>query len=195
MAAIRDAIPVEARQEKSAAIARRIIGWRRFADAGTILAFLSSRSEVLTEPIIAAALAGGKVVAAPRTLLAEKRLEFRRVRAIPGEVEPGAFGILEPKVEAPLVEPAAADLVLVPGLAFDEQGYRLGYGGGFYDRLLAHPAVHAAAAGLAFEEQLIAGSPRGESDVPVGWVVTERRIIACGDGGAKPVRRLRREQA
>jgi len=181
MAAIRDAIPAEERKAKSEAIAGRVSHWDEFAKAEAILAFVSTRSEVATEAIIAAAVAAGKVVGAPRTLLKEKRLEFRRVQGVPGELVPGPFGILEPRSDAAEIEPGAADVILVPGLAFDPQGYRVGYGGGFYDRLLAHRALRATAVGIAFEEQMVERAPHGESDRPVGWVITERRVIACAE--------------
>jgi len=186
MAAIRDAIPADKRMAKSEAIARRLSEWGEFAGARTVLAFISTRSEALTEPIVAAALAAGKVVGAPRTLLAQKRLDFRQIRGLAQELAPGPFGILEPNAQAPRLEPAAASLILVPGLAFDEQGYRLGYGGGFYDRLLANPEVHATVVGIAFEEQIIERLPHGESDRPVDWLATERRIINCAAARAKP---------
>ena len=179
MAAIRDAISPEARRAKSEAIARQLSGWDAFRQARTILVFLSTRSEALTEPVVAAALAAGKTVGAPRTILSEKRLDFRRVRGGEGELAPGPFGISEPHPDLPAVEPPDADVILVPGLAFDEQGYRLGYGGGFYDRLLADPVVNGVTVGLAFEEQVIERVARGERDLPVDWVATERRMIDC----------------
>ena len=180
MAEIRDAIPEQERAAKSAAIARRLAEWRRYAQANTILAFLSTRSEVMTEAIIGFALALGKTVAVPRTLLTERRLDFRQLSAHDPRVMPGPFGIMEPAPDAPPLDPAEADIILVPGLAFDQQGYRLGYGGGFYDRLLSDPAVHAASVGVAFHEQLVGRVPRGEGDRPVGWIVTDERIIECG---------------
>ncbi|UCH33258.1 MAG: 5-formyltetrahydrofolate cyclo-ligase [Armatimonadota bacterium] len=180
IAAVRDAIPQPERIAKSADIARRLTEWERFEQARTILAFLSTRSEVLTEPFIARALTSGKTVGAPRTLLGEKRLDFRRLRGSGDDLVAGPFEILEPNADAPPLDPARADIILVPGLAFDEQGYRLGYGGGFYDRLLAGLAVRAAAVGVAFEAQMIERVPREDRDLPVGWVVTEKRIITCG---------------
>jgi 5-formyltetrahydrofolate cyclo-ligase len=182
MAAIRDAIPADERNVKSEAIARQLADWEWFRQARTILAFLSTRSEVLTAPIVAVALAAGKAVGAPRTLLAERHLDFRLVRGEQDELALGPFGILEPTADLPPIDPAAADMVLVPGLAFDARGYRLGYGGGFYDRLLAGPAANAAAVGLAFEEQVVERVSHTKRDLPVDWVVTERRIIDCAAG-------------
>jgi 5-formyltetrahydrofolate cyclo-ligase len=179
MAAIRDAIPEDQRAAKSAAIAQRLAEWHGYAQAETILAFLSTRSEVMTEAIIGFALVLGKTVAAPRTLLKEKRLDFRRLSRSGPRLAPGPFGIMEPAPDAPAVNPADADLILVPGLAFDEQGYRLGYGGGFYDRLLSEPAVHGASVGIAFEEQMIEQVPRAEGDRPVRWIVTDERVVDC----------------
>jgi len=180
MAAIRDAIPADERLLKSAAIAQRLSEWPPFVSAATIFTFLTTRSEVATEIINGLALMAGKALAAPRTLLGEKRLEFRALQGVAGEVVAGPFGILEPPADTPLLDPEQADMIFVPGLAFDPLGYRLGYGGGFYDRLLADPALRATTVGLAFEEQVIERVAHDESDLPVEHVATERRIIDCG---------------
>jgi 5-formyltetrahydrofolate cyclo-ligase len=189
MAAIRDAIPADERLLKSTAIAQRLSEWPSFVSAAVVFTFLSTRSEVATEIVNGFALAAGKTVAAPRTLLEEKRLEFRVLRGVAGELVAGAFGILEPRADAPLLKPDQADVVFVPGLAFDPHGFRLGYGGGFYDRLLAEAAVRAATVGLAFEEQVIESVPHDESDLPISFIATERRIIECprrGQEGPPP---------
>ncbi len=179
IAAIRDSIPPRKRLERSTAIARRLCQWDRFAAAKTIFVFLSTGSEVSTEPIVALALVEGKVVGAPRTLLKEKRLEFRRLRGARGEFARGPFGIREPKAAAPPLKPGAADLILVPGLAFDRRGYRVGYGGGFYDWLLGAIRPDAATAGITFEEQIVERVPTTQRDRPVRWIVTDKRLIAC----------------
>lgn len=189
MAALRDAISPRERLTRSAAIARRLHRWERFERAQVILVFMSFGSEVMTEPIIGLALVEGKVIGAPRTLLRQKRLEFRQVGALGMRFARGPFGIREPSAQAPLIEVAQADLILVPGLAFDRDGYRLGYGGGFYDRVLAEPGLRAATVGLAFEEQIVRRVPHGEGDQAVGWIVTDQRIITCRAGRHPRARR------
>lgn len=181
MAAIRDGIAADERAAKSAAIARRLVEWPQFAGARTVLAFLSTRSEVLTAPIIVAALQQGKLVGAPRTRVGDRRLDFRQLRDPAGDLTPGPFGILEPGPAAPPVDPARADVILVPGLGFDQRGYRVGYGGGFYDRLLQ--LTTGATVGIAFDEQVLETLPYAGHDRPVQWIVTDQRLIRCEGGG------------
>lgn len=89
----------------------------------------------------------------------------------------GRFGIREPNASAPRVEPAVVDVVLVPGVAFDEQRFRLGYGGGYYDRLLPLLRHDATRIGLAFEEQIVGELPREDHDMQLDAIVTADRII------------------
>lgn len=89
-----------------------------------------------------------------------------------GPLAPGPFGLLEPTT--PPVDPGDLDLVVVPGLAFDQEGYRLGHGQGYYDRFLA--SVQAVTAGVVPEALLLPRLPRDPWDVPVGHLVTERGV-------------------
>ncbi|WP_114394355.1 5-formyltetrahydrofolate cyclo-ligase [Oleisolibacter albus] len=98
---------------------------------------------------------------------------------------PGAFGVMEPMAEAPVVQP---DLVLVPLLAFDRQGWRLGYGAGFYDRTLdalrqeGRPGRGVVAVGIGYAAQEVASVPRDAYDQPLDWIVTERGAFRPGAG-------------
>ena len=104
-------------------------------------------------------------------------LELREVCGASALV-PGAFGILEPLLSAPLVAPEAADCVIVPGVAFDAVGGRVGRGRGFYDRLLARiPAVPRIA--LAWEWQVLGRVPVTAQDIGMDWLVTPERILCC----------------
>ena len=85
------------------------------------------------------------------------------------------FGMAEPAADLPTVPPEALELVLVPGLAFDRHGWRLGYGGGYYDRFLKGFA--GISAGIVFHALLLDDLPHGEFDVPVQWVVTEEGML------------------
>ncbi len=105
-------------------------------------------------------------------------LEFRE-GGEPGEMGDGAMGVREPVVTAGLIDPREADLVLVPGLAFDRAGGRLGRGGGFYDRFLAGLPLGVVRVGVAFDRQIVGAVPLGAHDAAVGRVVTERGALAC----------------
>ena len=97
------------------------------------------------------------------------------VQSVDAGLIAGRHGIREPAADVSAVPPGEIDLVLVPGLAFDEAGRRLGRGAGYYDRFLAPLSV--ATVGVAFELQLVPEVPAGSGDVPVGAIVTERRFI------------------
>jgi len=171
----RDALAPAARARLSRRIARRVAALPEFRRASTVMAYATFRSEVDTAPLIAAALAKKKRVLLPRTVVEGRALEPREFA--PGALlVAGAYGIPEPPPDAPRADPADIDLVIVPGACFDEGGNRLGYGGGYYDRFLPR-AGRAATVGVAFEAQVVPAVPPAEHDVPLGAVVTERRVI------------------
>lgn len=138
-----------------------------------IYCYLAIGSEVDTISLISQLKKMGKKVAAPK--VEEDEIAFYEIESI-RECRPGAYGILEPaSYKAPAEEPG---LLLIPGLAFDKNGNRLGYGGGFYDKYLkAHPTFSCAA--LAFELQIIDAVPCEEHDTSVDYIVTPERIIDC----------------
>lgn len=140
--------------------------------------FLPIGSEVDSRPTLVGALSRGLDIALPAVIEPAAPLVFRRWR--PGDpLVKEAFGTSAPAPDAPLVVP---DILLVPLLAFDRAGYRLGYGGGFYDRTLerlraAGRAVLAVGIGLAAQE--VDAVPREGYDQPLDWIVTETDAICC----------------
>ena len=153
-----------------------------YRSAAVVLWYVSMPSELATPPAIEAALAEGKRVAVP--WCEGDDLGLWRLKSV-SELEPGTWGIPEPppsRREEPerLVAPQAIDLVVVPGLAFDRRGRRLGHGKGYYDRLLARSS--AVRAGLCYEAQVFPEVPAGPRDAVMDWLVTER--------GARPIERL-----
>ena len=143
--------------------------------AGTVMVYVSFRSEVETAGLIAG-LRRTHRVAAPR-VEAAGCMEALLLDGQP--LVRSRLGILEPPATAAVVEPASIDAVLVPGLAFDPSGYRLGYGGGYYDRFLARYAG-ALRIGLAFEAQIVDSVRPHAGDQQLDHVVTERRVIDAG---------------
>ncbi|MDP6389695.1 MAG: 5-formyltetrahydrofolate cyclo-ligase [Alphaproteobacteria bacterium] len=122
--------------------------------------------------------AAGHELALPVVAAQGEPLVFRRWRK--GDaMDEGPFGIREPRAEAPVLTP---EVVLVPLLAFDRRGYRLGYGGGFYDRTLAGLRAEGKvlAAGVAYAAQEVDNVPCDETDEPLDWVVTEQDAIRIG---------------
>ncbi|MGD1880562.1 MAG: 5-formyltetrahydrofolate cyclo-ligase [Kiloniellaceae bacterium] len=131
--------------------------------------------EIDPRPLMAALAGRGHPLALPASRAACQPLDFRTWR--PGDaLRPAGFGTQEPLAEAPMVQP---EVLLVPLLAFDAAGYRLGYGGGFYDRslALARRAGDILAVGLAFAAQQVAAVPREATDQRLDLVATERGLI------------------
>ena len=128
------------RQEKSAQIAKNLFDTKAYKNASMIFAYMAYRSEADTMPVIEHALAEQKCVAVPRVVLldGEKgsgKMVFCRIMSLDDCVK-GAYGILEPREDCPIVQPDETSLILVPGCAFTRDGLRMGYGGGYYDRYL-----------------------------------------------------------
>ncbi|MDD9989643.1 MAG: 5-formyltetrahydrofolate cyclo-ligase [Spirochaetaceae bacterium] len=168
----RDAIPAAERARLSAQVCARARSLLEAAGADTVLVYVSFRSEVETAGLIAE-LRRTHRVAAPR-VAASGRMEAMLLSDQP--LVRSRLGIMEPPPTAAPVEPASIDAVLVPGLAFDTDGFRLGYGGGYYDRFLAR-CPRALRIGLAFEPQIVESVRPHAHDQPLHHIVTERRVI------------------
>jgi 5-formyltetrahydrofolate cyclo-ligase len=171
----RDALPADERSAGSEAIAERFLELPEVADARTVMAFWSFGSEVDTAPLIASLRSRGATVALPRIEGSE---------AVPVVATTGAamtessFGTMEP-AEGRVLDVAELDLVVVPGVAFDWTCDRVGYGGGYYDRLLGMRREGAAAIAVAFALQIVERVPTGAIDRRIDGVVTELEVIRC----------------
>jgi len=170
------------RRERSRAVVARILSLPEYGDAKLVSAFVGVGSEVETIPLIESALAAGKRVAVPWVDGRELRLfELRNV----GELAPAPFGLLEPPPDLRAdasreVPPFDVDLFIVPGIAFDRRGGRLGHGRGYYDGLLSRARDDARFVAAAFECQMISAVPMAERDVFVDAVATERALHRSG---------------
>jgi len=179
----RDGLSPSDIRRRSEAAGSRLFALPPFQAAGTIMFFVSFGSEIDTILMIERALGLSKRVAAPRADPVSRVLTPCELRSPAEDLTPGAYGIREPKPHCPPVDPAELDLVVVPGVAWSEDGYRIGYGGGYYDRFLVH-CERAARVGLAFEMQVLPGVPHGPEDLPVHILVTDARVrcfLATGD--------------
>ena len=165
-------LPIEERLAKSSRIERLLFALPEFRAARTVMFYASFRTEVETGPMIRRAIDEGKRVVLPK--VKGKELALYAIRDFDQDVAPGAWDIPEP-VNGKPVDVRSVDIINMPGAVFDEGGNRLGYGAGFYDRLLAD--YHGATVALAFELQIVPEVPAAQHDVPVKRIVTEKRVI------------------
>ncbi len=155
-----------------------MFGHPEFSNAAVVMFYASFQSEVETHGMIRRALMEGKRVVLPK--VKGKELELLEITNFDSDVGPGAWGIPEPDQGKPA---AVRDigLIVVPGAVFDERGNRVGYGAGFYDKLLA--LYQGMTAALAFELQVVPRVPVDSHDVPVKKIVTETRVIETNSHG------------
>lgn len=179
--AIRASLARNERGSADRSIAHRILHSPEFMDAEIIVSYLSCGAEVDTHAIIERAWIMGKTVVLPRCVAGSRLMRWFKVDSFEG-LERGSLGILEPHVDPGReVDPCGKRhvLALVPGLAFDMQGFRLGYGGGFYDTFLER--FDGISLGLCREVQVVdslkALCAVDSHDVPVGAIATEKRLI------------------
>lgn len=173
----RDSLSKEEWSRKSNQIFKKLVSLEELASARNIFIFINFRSEVNTKPIIEFLLSHNKNVIVPYTDTEKKQLRLFYLNNF-SELKIGTYGILEPDSEK--AKEAAledVDLVIMPGSVFDLKGGRIGYGGGFYDRLLPSLRPDVKTIAIAFELQIVDEVPMGYYDRRVNLIVTEDRII------------------
>lgn len=147
--------------------------------AETVGITVSGGIEWDTTPIIKAGWQGGKTIVVPQCFPADKKLAFYRLEGF-NELEVSYYNLLEPNpAEKVAIAKAHIDLLIVPGLMFDKQGYRVGFGGGYYDRFLADYPNQTVS--LAYSSQITDHIPSESYDIPVSYIVTEKGIRSGGD--------------
>ena len=167
----RDRMRAEERREADRMLVMHLLSLRECREASVIYAFASFGSECSTDAFIRHCLREGKCVALPR--VEGEVMHFGRIDS-PESLVPGVWGIPEPPGHAERI--CSPGFMLVPGIAFDKKGYRLGYGGGYYDKYLAeHPGNFTA--GIAYEIQMTAEVPRDEFDIKTDLIITEKGIL------------------
>ena len=173
----RNAMTAEEIAAGSRTIVKRLVELEEILRASTLMVYLAFGSEVLTDGLILWAWDEGKRVVVPLCRPASREMTACRIDGF-DELERGHYGIREPKAGAIRpVPPGEIGAVVVPAVAFDRQGYRVGYGGGYYDRFLPG-ARQAARIGVAFACQIVPAVPVGPHDVTVDRIVTEEEIIS-----------------
>ena len=159
-------------------VLERMLSLDEFRNAGAIFFFASFRTEVDTTEMIKSSLLSGKRVILPKVDKDRHELLLYEIRDF-GELAPGYMGIPEPPVSEKQMSINDADIVIIPGAGFDASGNRIGYGGGYYDRLLSGLQKDIPVIAPAYEEQVEDCIPSEPHDIRVQMIVTDRRVIRC----------------
>jgi 5-formyltetrahydrofolate cyclo-ligase len=180
----------EARAITDAQIVQRLVQLPDYQRARGLLGYMNFGTEFASDIWVRQALADGKKLALPKVNTDTKQLELYWVNDLDHQLAAGAWGIREPIITRceQLDQLHEIDFALLPGVAFTRQGARLGYGGGFYDKLLARFTHLPPLIAAAYSLQLVADVPQEVTDVNVAWIVTELETVQCvaekGQGGA-----------
>ncbi|MBM4236011.1 MAG: 5-formyltetrahydrofolate cyclo-ligase [Firmicutes bacterium] len=174
----RDQLTDEEIATKSATIAEKLYSLSAFNQAEAIMYFVSFGSEVDTRPIVEETIRRRKIALAPKAVPQSRELIPSRILDWDSDLMPGYYNIPEPRAGAMRpYDPEQIDLLIVPGVAFDLKGNRLGYGGGYYDRFFSLLKPGTPLVALVFDLQIVPTVPTDEWDRPVDCVITEKRII------------------
>lgn len=175
----RDAIGGDIREAKDILIKDRLFSLPEIHQAGIIFFFASFKSEVSTFPMIEEAYRLGKRIVLPRVDRKIKGLTLYEVKKL-SELSPGCMEIPEPNLpEERRMDINDVDLIIMPGVAFDPKGNRVGYGAGFYDKLLSGLTKQTPLIAITYEEQVLASVPSEPHDIKVHKIVTDKRLLEC----------------
>jgi len=170
----RDALDAQTRRRDSQAITAKLLALPEYRAAGVVCAYASFGSEFDTAAFCSDVIAAGKRLLLPRVNRAARVLELREVKNLGGDLVVGVWGIREPAERCSIVPSSSVEFLLVPGVAFTANGDRLGYGGGFYDRLLNELKPGVARVAAAYSMQMVDDLPTGPRDQRVYRIVTEQ---------------------
>lgn len=176
------AMPPEQAAARSRRACEALGGTPEFTAARSVMIYMAMPAELDCSALAQACWAAGKSVLLPRVVWEERALLALPWTSPEDRFDRGPFGIREPAGGEP-VPIERIDLIVVPALAFDRRGHRLGRGGGLYDRFLADPRCRALPCGIAFAEQVLDELPRLEHDVPVRMLVTDMEVLRFGPAG------------
>ena len=177
----RRAIAPEEKKLRDEKIAKLFLSSITYRYSRAVLLYAALEDEIDISDIAKAALASGKTVAYPKCNSADNTMEYRIIKSL-DDLAPGTFDILEPRDECPVYDAARAQadhaVCIVPGVVFDTQGYRIGYGRGFYDRFLNGFA--GVKVGLVYSDFILKTIPRGRFDLACDVMVSEKGVKAIG---------------
>jgi 5-formyltetrahydrofolate cyclo-ligase len=174
----RCSIDAAKRRDAAVSVSERLLALPETVRARLVLTYSASPEELDPHPAVEVLRMRGVSIAYPR-IDAPGRLEAHVIGS-EEDLEPGAFGVSEPTASAPVAPLRAVDIVIVPGIAFDPACARIGYGGGYYDRLLARLDPRCTLIGIAFDEQVVERIPVEPHDVALDFVVTPSHVLGSG---------------
>lgn len=184
---------IESRKNKSAdfvlnnsnLITEKLLQMKDIRNATNIMLYLDFNNEVQTDNLIQKLLSLKKIVSSPITIKENHTLIPTQITDLKDGLRIGTYGIREPKEKSPTIDIKALDVVIVPAVAYDIDCYRLGYGGGFYDRFLENLRKDAITIGIAFDFQIFNSIPKETHDAQLNYIVTETRIITPNNFNTK----------
>ena len=167
-------MPLDNKKAAEELIFENLVGTREYSAARVIMTYVSVNGELDTRKLIEKALSDKKAVAVPKCVKGTRLMDFYVIKSL-DDMDKGAFSLLEPN-EQKCKKLCLSDgvLMIVPGFCFDENGFRVGYGGGYYDRFLCGKKIPTA--GLCFESCFIESIPKDNFDIPTDIVITERGV-------------------
>ncbi|MEI8194551.1 MAG: 5-formyltetrahydrofolate cyclo-ligase [Phycisphaerae bacterium] len=181
-----DRLTPDERHRRSVEACAQLAATPQFRQAQLIMLFLSMPGEIETSTLALKAWAEGKSLAVPRVDWEAKHMVPVEINSLDTGLATGKYGLREPS-KGKVVPLDLIDMIVVPGLAFDRHGFRVGRGRGFYDRFLAQQDFQGTRCALCFHEQLISGIPLEPHDIPMDLIVTDREVVHCAQ--ARPVTR------
>lgn len=168
----------DVRNEKNQAIEDRLFDFANFLEANITLLYMNSENEVATRNIIKRTIEYNKIVVLPVFDMEKHRMDFMKIENLENRLKRGPRGVPEPiTAKSKKVPIDSIDIAIVPGIAFDEKGARIGTGMGFYDRLIPNLPITTRKVALSFEDQLIQQVPMEHHDKHVDIIITDKRII------------------
>lgn len=178
----REALGDLEKDEKSLSIAQRLFGMDEFKKSKIVFCFLSTSLEVQTERIIRESLRLGKQVLVPLLDLGGENLQASRILSMDVDFVMGEYDVRQPAPKFRDIVPFSnIDFVVVPGLAFDSFGNRIGYGGGFYDKFFKKITRDVSRVAVSYDFQLFNLVPHSDLDEPVHFLITETKTLRCRD--------------
>ncbi|MCR2033320.1 5-formyltetrahydrofolate cyclo-ligase [Anaerofustis stercorihominis] len=166
-------IDTDAKNNKNIEIYNKLISNEDIINAENIMCFVSFKDEVDTHKFIKYLIKNNKNVYIPIIDNKNKAMHISKLNSF-DELETGFYNILEPKKEyVRICNPEILDVIITPGVVFDKDNYRVGYGGGYYDKFFSNKNLDAKKIGLCYKEQITPKVPREDFDIPVDYIISD----------------------